>query len=128
MAADYDEMFDALVSGSLDPDGFSHRHHVGTGFAALRRHEFFEATHLYAGGRRAVVAKAGVPEKYNATVRLAFMSLIAERMKDEGDAGAFLESNPDLLNGDALRACFPEGLPGSALARRVVIMPVAAKI
>ena len=126
MAVDYDLMFDSLCAGEVDPEEFSHRHHVGTGFAALRRHEFFEATYRYAKGLRLVVAKAGVPEKYNATVTLAFMSLIAERMGDEVDAEAFLQAHPDLLNGDALRACFPSGLPGSALARRVALMPVVA--
>jgi hypothetical protein len=115
MTVNYDEMFDALCRGTLDPEGFSHRHHVGTGFAALRRHEFFEATHLYATGLRSVVAKAGVPEKYNATVTLAFMSLIAERMDGKDNAEAFLQANPDLLTATPCAAVFLRDYPAVTL-------------
>ncbi len=119
-----DELLDSLIDGSLEPDGFSHRDHLAAAFSALRRFEFFQAMRVYADGLRALTARAGVPEKFNATVTMTFMCLVAERM-DEGfeDADAMLAAHPDLLEPGLLGTWYSKGRIGCALARQVAVMP-----
>lgn len=65
--------------------------------------------------------QSGLTGKYHATVIMAFLSLIAERMARDGagDAQSFIEQNPDLLEAGVLdRYYAPERL-GSPLARQV---------
>lgn len=126
----YDEMALALVAGTLSPEGFDHRAHVAVGHAILSKHDVFEAAALFANGLRKVTRAAGVPEKFNATVTFAFISLIAARMiGHEGEgAEAFLERNPDLLDMALLDRLFPAGEWRSDLGRRVPLLPAQAMV
>jgi hypothetical protein len=124
----YEALLLALKAGTLNPAGFSHRDHVGVAVAALRRHSFFEAMLIVANGLQGVTQRAGVPEKFNATITMASMSLIAERL--EGDDGApidaFINRHPDLLSTALVRDAYPDGRLTSDLARRIGLLPIAA--
>ena len=119
------EILGRLDDGSLDPAGFSHRDHVRAAHEALRQDEFFAATARFAAGLRRLTERAGVPEKYSATITFAFMSLIAERMaRDPGqDAEAFLAQNPDLLTGGLVARHYAPDRLATPLSRRVALMP-----
>ena len=119
-----DELLDALIDRTLQPGGFSHRDHVAAAFAALSRFEFFEAMRVYADGLRALTVRAGVPEKFNATVTMTFMSLIAEMMA-EGfeDADALLAEHPDLVAPGLMGRWYSKGRVASGLAKRIAVMP-----
>ena len=121
---DYTDMLCQFERGALDPAGFRHADHVGVAYEALKRHGFFEALRIYADGLMALVEKAGVPEKFNATVTFAYMSAIAERMHRHPAASAadFLAANPDLLSGSVLDRYSRARLQGD-LARRVALLP-----
>lgn len=123
---DYAVMAAELAAGTLQPQGFSHRAHLGVAYEILCRHEVFEGMAIYARGLRRLTEAAGVPEKFNATVTLAFLSLAAERMAtgDYTDTDAFLDGNADLLQPGILGRYYPAEALGSDLARRVpVLMP-----
>ncbi|GAB5448966.1 hypothetical protein [Gymnodinialimonas sp.] len=118
----YDAMLDQILSGQMPANGLSHQDHLGTAHAALRRWEFFEAAHRYASALRAVTQAAGAPGKFNATLTLAYLSLVAERMGPEGSE-AFVAENPDLrpealgrIGYDAARLSHPK-------AREVALLP-----
>ena len=83
----------------FEPGAFRHNDHVQAAYAMLGRYDFVDACVRYASTLRAMAESAGVPEKYNATITIAFLSLIAERrsQSDSCDLGSFLASNPDLL-------------------------------
>ncbi len=125
MADHYENMLDQLIEGTLDPESFSHRDHVGVAFVALDRFEFFEALYRLADGLRDLATRAGVPEKFNATITFYFMSLIAERRSSApcGSATDFIEANPDLLEsaiiGDVMRGPRMQ----SDLAKSVPLFP-----
>lgn len=123
MTKDYAALLAALDAGALDPAEFSHRDHIGVGFEALRQDEFFAAAKRIADGLRSVTRMAGMPEKFNATVTLAFMSLIAERMDDGDDAAAFIEAHPELCDPGVIARLYPAGTLASPLARRVALLP-----
>jgi hypothetical protein len=124
----YEALLLALKAGTLNPAGFSHRDHIGIAVAALRRHSFFEAMLIVADGLQGVTQRAGVPEKFNATITMASMSLIAERL--EGDDGApidaFIDRHPDLLSIALMRDAYPDGRLTSDLGRHVGLLPAAA--
>lgn len=128
MSTDYAEMARQLESGTLSPEGFSHRAHVAVAFELLRDREVFDALAAFARGLRMVTETAGVPEKYHATVTFAFVSLIATRMAEQGDCDVetFLDQNPDLLASDVLAAHYPSDVLNADLARRVPVLPKIA--
>lgn len=118
----YDHILEEMAAGILPCTGFGHRVHLGTAHAALRRWEFFEAAHRYSAAIRAAAAAAGVPEKFNATVTLGFLSIIAERMGDE-DTESFLAANPDLGRDALLAAGYDAERLGSEKAKTVGLLP-----
>ena len=122
--ADYKAMLEDFECGEIDPGGFRHADHVGVAYEALARHGFFKALQIYADGLMALVEKAGVPEKFNATVTFAYMSVIAERMHRQPSASAavFIAANPELLSGEVLSRYSPARLQ-SELARQVALLP-----
>ena len=63
--------------------------------------------------------------KYNATITITFLSLIAERrsQSDSSDLGSFLASNPDLLEKDVLKGWYSEERLNSPLAREQFLLP-----
>jgi len=115
----------AFEDGSLDPAAFGHRDHIGVAYEMLTHYDFFEALHRYATGIRALAERAGAPDKFHATITLAFISLIAERMSATGfsDAEAFVAANPDLCAPGVLAGWYSQGRLTSAVARRVALLP-----
>ncbi|MEM7076980.1 MAG: hypothetical protein AAF484_17980 [Pseudomonadota bacterium] len=126
---DYARMADQMEDHTLTPDGFSHRAHLGVAFEILRRHDVFDAMAIYARGLRHLTRVAGVPEKFNATITLAFMSLVAQRMAgtDHNGAEEFLSANPDLLDKSVLTDLFPENVLHSDLARTVPLISTMSR-
>ncbi len=121
----YDHMLDTILSGEIPCTGFSHADHMGTAHAALRRWEFFEAAHHYADGIRASATAAGAPEKFNATLTLAFLSLVAERMGDE-DSETFVNENADLTMEALKRAGYDATRLAHPKARVIGLLPQSA--
>ena len=125
MTQDYAEKLELLKNDTLTTDQFSHRDHIGVAFEALRAYEYFEASFVLASGLQRLTVRAGATEKFNATVTMVFMSLIAERMEqmDYSDGDAFLEGNPDLLQPGLLKGWYSPDRMASGLARKVAVMP-----
>lgn len=123
----YAQKLDALVCDTLSPEEFSHLDHVGVAYEALCGHEFFDAVTLIAKGLSRLTTRAGVPEKYNATLTFASMSLIAERMKTAPcpSAEEFVTRDGAIFSGGFLKAQFSETRLGSELAREVALLPGA---
>ena len=125
MTPDYRRTLRRLTDGTLDPAAFGHRDHVGVAYEALQQGDFFEATGRVAAGIRALAARAGAPDKFNATITWAFMSLIAERMLTSDCAGAedFIRRNPDLSDGSVLARWYSKRRLTSDHARAVALLP-----
>lgn len=121
----YREKLLKLVGNELDAGDFAHRDHVGVAYEALASHDFAEAVHTVFSGIKALAARAGAPEKANATITWAFMSLIAERMNTTPHTNAedFLAGNPDLCQGNAIAEWYSPARLRSDLARTVALLP-----
>ena len=117
------EQFQSLEVAAQE---FGHREHVEMAFHMLSEYDFVEATARYASTIRALAEKHGAPEKYNATITFAFVSIIAERMSSESsseDVGVFFDRNPDLLDKKLLGRWYSDDRLNSALARSQFILP-----
>lgn len=126
MTERYEELLSRLESGRLDPGDFGHRDHVGVAVVALRRYPFFEAVMIIARGIEAAALRTGAPDKFNATITLASMSLIAERLESWGDGPVddFVGQNAKHLAPSALMGLYGKERMTSPLARRVALLPV----
>lgn len=125
MADSYRSMLDRLIHNEIDVADFAHRDHVGVAYETLATHDFAEAVQLVYAGIKTMAERAGVPEKANATITWAFMSLIAERMFASRYANAeeFIARNPDLCRADALAPWYSLERIRSDLARSVALLP-----
>ncbi|HHZ10515.1 MAG TPA: hypothetical protein GX405_17230 [Rhizobiales bacterium] len=125
MPDSYRSKLERLVRNELDAADFAHRDHVGVAYEALASGDFAEAVQRVHAGIRALAERAGVPEKANATITWAFMSLIAERMDRTQHANAedFVARNPDLCRSDAIAPWYTTERLRSRLARRVALLP-----
>lgn len=125
MTARTAELTRSFEAENLDPGAFRHSDHVAVAYEMLRRYGFMNAAARYGTSLHAIATKAGAPDKFNATITIAFMSLIAERMDqaDCTDYDDFIAQNSDLLSKDVLKAWYsPERLE-SPLARNTFLMP-----
>ena len=127
MTSDYADLTRSFEAHDLDNSTFRHLDHVGVAYEMLRLHDFVEATSRYAENIRSIAAKAGAPDKFNATITFAFMSLIAERMvtTEHKDYDDFIARNPDLKSKDVLEKWYSPERLHSASARRVFLLPDA---
>jgi hypothetical protein len=121
----YFDKLTRLTGGTLAPGDFNHLDHVGVAYEALCRHDFFHAAAHVASGLRGLAGRAGAPQKFNATITWAFMSLIAERMvmADYRDAKDFIERNPGLGRSTALAPWYSKERLNSAPARSIALLP-----
>lgn len=116
------DRFEALEISAPD---FHHADHVRVAYAMLDRYDFAGACSRYAQTIKSMAEAVGVPEKYNATITFAFMSVIAERKatSDSRDPESFMAANPDLLSKDILLNWYSGDRLTSSLARSQFLLP-----
>lgn len=107
---------EAFEAGAIDPEAFTHRAHVEVAAAMLREADFLDAACRYQAGIVRIAESVGAPTKPNLTITLAFLSLIAERMRD----GAL---DASLLNSRVLGEWYSRERLAHPLARTVFLMP-----
>jgi hypothetical protein len=125
MKRNYGTFTDAFERGEIDVGNFTHEDHIGVAYAMLHRYDFLTATLKYATCIDALATQAGAAQKYNTTITLAFMSIIAERIQQSGaeNFGSFLGENPDLCDRDLLTRWYSKERQQSDLARTNFLMP-----
>ena len=115
----------AFEARTVDAGSFTHRDHVAVAYALLKRRSFLEASACYGSCLQAIATRAGAARKFNTTITLAFLGLIAERM-DGSDAGTFetfICENADLLDRNPLSPWYSPARLDSDLARRIFLLP-----
>jgi hypothetical protein len=109
----------------VDASSFGHVEHVQVAYEMLQRHSFLDASTRYAEAINSIAIKAGAPEKFNVTITLAFMSLIAERLHQSKHANfeQFLELNEDLKSSRVLNRWYTKEQLKSDFARNHFLLP-----
>ena len=125
MSPTYETLTRSFESGAVDGANFSHRDHVVVAYHMLRDDEFLSASYRYAQGIRTLAQAAGAPDKFNTTITLAFLSVIAERMQTtaHSDFDSFASANADLLESGFVKNLYSSSRLQSALARQVFLLP-----
>ena len=94
-----DAFLRAFEDGSLPPAAWTHEAHVRLAWLVLRREALSEATDRVRDGiRRYNATVLGRPEAYHDTLTVAYVRIIASRMRPHEDWAGFAERNPDLLD------------------------------
>ncbi len=125
MTTNYKVLTDSFERCELGADAFIHADHVGVAYEMLNRYDFLEASTRYARCIDTIATAAGAADKFNLTITLAFLSVIAERRHTTKHASyaEFLERNPDLLEKSVLEQWYAPDRLSSDLARRMFLMP-----
>ena len=125
MSTNYAELTRSFEDCDIDASAFGHIDHIGVAYEMLRRNDFLTAALKYAKCIDRIAKKAGAARKFNTTITLAFLSLIAERMQTTSNDSfdAFIAQNQDLVSGNPLQEWYsPERLQ-SDMARSLFLMP-----
>jgi hypothetical protein len=124
-ARNYEDLTDLFEAHDLDARSFTHRDHIGVACKMLQRYDFLEAAARYGGALKKIATKAGAAGKFNTTLTLAFLGLLAERMAVTPHANfdEFLERNPDLFSRSLMDAWYSKERVSSAAARRIFLLP-----
>lgn len=119
------DLADRFLALELEVSEFDHEAHVRVAFALLRRYSFVAATTLYADRLAAITRQIGQPDKFNLTITVAMMGIIAERMqvKPRDDFASFIARNPDLLDRKILTHWYTSERLRSPLSRSVFLLP-----
>lgn len=122
------QLLDDFTNDRIAPEAFGHAQHVEAAYALLQHNPFLEAAVLYIGGLEKLAAAAGAPKKFNMTITLAYLGLIAERIESDqyADWESFIANNKDLLDKKLLLRWYNPDRLWSDAARRSFIMPSKA--
>ena len=115
----------SFIARTLEAPDFGHREHLEVAFDLLRTRTFLDAANTYAQGIQDIAATVGALDKYNTTITVVFLSLIAERL----EAGVyknfaeFIALNGDLLKPGLLDKWYAPAQINTARARGIFLMP-----
>ena len=125
MSSDSADLFTAFEARAMDNRSFSHREHMMVAWEMLNRHDFTDAVARYGAGIRELAAAAGASDKYNATITVAFLSLVAERIHAESHDSfdAFAAANPHLMRKEVVTRLYSEERLNSPMARAGFMLP-----
>ncbi len=125
MSSSTAQLLQSFEAGDLDPAAFRHLDHIAVAYEMLLQNNFIDASQKYAAGIRSLAEKAGAPGKFNTTITLAFLSLIAERMESNAHRNYddFIARNPDLTARDVLTKHYSPDRLNSDSARKIFLMP-----
>ena len=125
MTRDYAEYALAFERCEIDASSFRHIDHIGVAYDLLGRYDFLDASMIYCRCINRIATEAGAAKKFNTTITLAFLSLIAERLETSRPATfeAFIKGNRDLLSREVLAKRYSSERLNSDLARNAFLLP-----
>ncbi|MEP3196361.1 MAG: hypothetical protein ABJO57_00690 [Lentilitoribacter sp.] len=119
----YEKFTDDFLNQDIDAKAFTHLDHIGVAFEILLRFDFLMAVQIYSESLDAIAIKAGASDKFNLTVTLACMSIIAERMQPGENFETFVNTNRDLLEVNFLKGYYTDDRLNSIKAKGMFLMP-----
>jgi hypothetical protein len=127
-----EKLLQSFEDCTLPGSEFTHPNHVRVAWMYLRRHRFPDALARFTESLKRFASAAGAPEKYHATITVAYMLIIAERL-DETPAAAwseFASAHADLLarQPSVLERYYSAEALNSERAKREFVMPDRAHL
>ncbi|MGO4461850.1 hypothetical protein AB4039_31845 [Streptomyces sp. M-16] len=118
--------FASLLAEVKEATGrFGHREHVHLTWLAVRRLGVPAAADLIGDGIRAITVRAGVPEKFHATLTRAWVELVGHHAAepDADDFARFADRHPHLLDKELPTRFYRPGTLDSPRARAGWVEP-----
>lgn len=125
MTTNYTEMADDFEAYRVNPATFCHEHHVGVAYEMLNRYDFLSAASKYSDIINTIATAAGAGDKFNTTITVAFLSIIAERLSanNYSCANTFMASNQDLIQENPLTKLYSQKRLMSVESRMTFLLP-----
>ncbi len=124
------ELLTVFEQATLPFEQWTHATHVRVAYLYLREHPFADALDRVRRFIQAYNHAHGVPstrtQGYHETITVAFMTLVAEALRESGDpgnSGTFLEQHPDLLSARVLERYYSRELLFSPAAKQTFLGP-----
>ncbi len=123
------DLIDRFERLEIPAPEFRHIDHLRVAYEMLDRYDFLEACARYGRTIRAMAESVGAADKFNVTITLAFMSLLAEHKDGSTAAGfdAFIDDNPQLMDRRLLLRWYSSARLDSAAARTQFLLPERAE-
>src|SRR5262245_24080294 len=93
-----DEFLAAFEAAAIPRKDWTHEAHVRMAWLYLPRLPFGEVVEHMGDGIETLEGRIGSPDGYHETITVAFVRVIASRLRDREDYGRFRDRNPDLLD------------------------------
>lgn len=125
MTHQINDLVQKFENNTLEPEDFGHKEHLIVAHTMLDEYTFIEAAAAYSKGIQNLAERAGAPDKFNTTITLALLSIIAERMSRSKALGwdDFISQNQDLNSKSILAQMYSKGRMTSDLARSILLLP-----
>ncbi len=125
MKIELSELAQKFEIHEIDPSSFRHIDHIGVAYEMFHKYGFQSTSIKYAEAIESIAIKAGAPDKFNLTITLAFLSLIAERIHttDHSSFDEFISRNEDLMSKGILGKLYSKERLQSDLARKMFLLP-----
>ena len=120
------EFLRALESCKLPESQFDHVAHVRAAYLYLQQTDFAGALDRIGRAIRNYATHHGMPDRYHATITVAYVSLIQQHICERGNGGgweAFARGSSELFKADLLAQFYPKPQLESEMARRVFVLP-----
>ena len=119
------ELLAKFEAFELGPDEFGHRQHVEVAYEMLRKYGFLKTMSKFPADIKTFATNVGAPKKFHVTITIAFLSLIAERMRvtETNDFDSFAAANEDLFEIDILKRWYSTERLTSDVARTQFLLP-----
>ena len=123
-----DELLARFDTATLTPDVFNHHEHVRLAWLHVTRLSLLEAIRIQCTGLQRLTEALGVPDKFHATITVAWVVLVHDRATAAGAPTTwqqFRDANPDLFakGGAVLRRHYSPARLQSPEARRAFVPP-----
>ncbi len=125
MTTDWSKLTQQFEACEIAPSAFRHLDHIGVAYEMFNQYGFLSTLTKFSEAIEAMATKAGAPEKFNVTITVAFLSVIAERLNrtKHSTFDEFIVSNADLLEKHVLKNWYSEERLCSSLARGQFLLP-----
>ncbi|WP_395377737.1 hypothetical protein [Marinicella sp. W31] len=119
------ELTNEFEQCSIQAHNFGHHDHIAVAYELLKKYDFLKVIEIYSRCIKTIAGHAGVPDKFNLTLTLAFLSVIAERMEKDQEPNfvAFIRTNEDLLRDNPLNKYYSKKRLSSERARHYFLLP-----
>jgi hypothetical protein len=128
LKTNFSQLTQQFEAHDIPPNTFRHIDHISVAYEMLHKYSFLTTSTKYAEAVKSMAIKAGEPQKFNLTITLAFLSIIAERVHttEHNNFEEYIARNEDLMDRKVLEKWYSTERLQSDLARTQFLLPICS--